>query len=85
MGQSIQEWTKWNLWKSADHITSNLLKAVFHKFHLVHSWMLCPKYGLSEKSERYCESDSEMVVINEKDPQTGQNNILYDKKIFVNN
>ena len=28
---------------SADHITSNLLKAVhkFHKFYLVHSWILC--------------------------------------------
>ena len=23
-------------------ITSNFLKAVFHKFHLVHSWILCP-------------------------------------------
>ena len=21
-------------------------KAVFHKFYLVHSWILCPKYGL---------------------------------------
>ena len=49
MGQSIQEWTKYNLWKttfkkieaicsaSADHITSNFLKAFFHKFYLVHS------------------------------------------------
>ena len=25
---------------SADHITSNFLKAVFHKFYLVHSWIL---------------------------------------------
>ena len=25
-----------------DHITSNFLKAVFHKFYLVHSWILCP-------------------------------------------
>ena len=24
------------------HITSNFLKAVFHKFPLVHSWILCP-------------------------------------------
>ena len=26
-----------------DHIPSNFLKAVFHKFYLVHSWILCPK------------------------------------------
>ena len=51
MGQSIQEWNKSNLWKtafkkfeaiwsaeadhmsaSADHIASNFLKPVFHKF-----------------------------------------------------
>ena len=31
MGQSIQEWTKWNF-----------SKAVFNKFHLVHYWILCP-------------------------------------------
>ena len=46
MGQSIQEWTKWNLWKTAfkkfkviwsaqaDHITSNFLKALFHSLIL---------------------------------------------------
>ena len=28
-----------------DHIPSNFLKAVFHKFYLVHSWILCPKYA----------------------------------------
>ena len=27
-----------------DHIASNILKAVFHKFYLGHFWMLCPKY-----------------------------------------
>ena len=38
MGQDIREWTKKNLWKTAfkkfvsGHITSNILKAVFHKF-----------------------------------------------------
>ena len=26
------------------NITSGFLKAVFHKFHLVHSWILCPIY-----------------------------------------
>ena len=32
-----------SIWKpEADHITSNFLKAVFHKFYLVHSWKLCP-------------------------------------------
>ena len=48
MRQSIEEWTKWNLCKTAfaytDHITSNFLKAVFHKFHMVHSWILCSKW-----------------------------------------
>ena len=46
VGQSIQEWTTWYLWKTAfkkfevvssayaDHITSQFLKAVFHRFHL---------------------------------------------------
>ena len=37
MGQSIQEWTKWNL-----------LKTAFKKFHLVHSWILCPKSTYSD-------------------------------------
>ena len=27
------------------HITSNFLKAVFHKFYMVHSWILCPIYN----------------------------------------
>ena len=34
------------MWKKAfkaDHISSNFLKAVFHKFYLVHSWILCPR------------------------------------------
>ena len=26
----------------ADHIPSNFLKDVFHKFYLVHSWIICP-------------------------------------------
>ena len=32
---------------NAGHITSNFLKAAFHKFHLVHSWILCPIWSLS--------------------------------------
>ena len=32
MRQSIQEWTKWNLWKTA-----------FKKIYLVHSWIVCPR------------------------------------------
>ena len=35
-----------SLWKLliwfADHITSYFLKAIFHRFYLVHSWILCP-------------------------------------------
>ena len=55
VGQSIQEWPKWNFWRQPFknlnmvyhfklYITSNFLKTVFYKFHLVHSWILCPKY-----------------------------------------
>ena len=29
----------------ADHIPSIFLKAVFHKFYLVGSWILCLKYA----------------------------------------
>ena len=29
--------------------TLNFLKAVFHKFHLVHSWMLCPIFYQDKK------------------------------------
>ena len=32
-GQRIQKWAK-----------SNFLKTVFHKFYVVHSWILCPIY-----------------------------------------
>ena len=59
LGQSIQEWTMSNWWKTAfkkfeggmaclkrtiHHTASNFLKAVFHKFYLVASWILCPIY-----------------------------------------
>ena len=37
--QSIQEWIKYS---RIDNIPSNFLKAVFHKFYLVLSWILCP-------------------------------------------
>ena len=52
MSQSIQEWTKplkdlkeYGLLK-ADHTHSKFLKAFFHKFYLVHSWILCPRYNV---------------------------------------
>ena len=32
---------KWYGLPKADHTRSNFLKAVFHKFYLVHSWTLC--------------------------------------------
>ena len=57
MRQTTQEWTKYNLRKTAFKkfeviyslieqtiITSHFLMAVFHKFYLVHSGILCPKY-----------------------------------------
>ena len=35
------------IWSAeVDHITSNLLKAVFHKFSLVHYWILCPIFKI---------------------------------------
>ena len=30
------------------HITSIFLKAVFYKFYLVHSWILCPQWTFEE-------------------------------------
>ena len=60
MSPSIQEWTKQYLWKTgfkkfegiwsayADHIPSNFLKVVFHKYYLIHYWILCPKCKSSE-------------------------------------
>ena len=36
MRQSIQEWTKQNLWKTA------------FKIYLVHSWILCPVYWFAK-------------------------------------
>ena len=39
--QSIQDWTKWNLWKT-----------VLKKFHLVHSWILCPIWTLARNCWR---------------------------------
>ena len=51
MGQSIQEWTKWNLLKIALKKLKwyGLLKAVFYKFHLVHSWIFCPIFLFTRK------------------------------------
>ena len=58
LGQSIQKRTKENLLensKEADHIPSNILKAVvFRNFYLVHFWILCPN----------CERLSWMLKIN---------------------
>ena len=42
-GQSIQEWTKKNLWKTAFKKFDVIWSAVFCKFYLVHSWILFPK------------------------------------------
>ena len=80
MGQSIQEWTKWNLWKvalkifevicfaSADHITSNFLKALFQKFKLVHSWISCLKMSHFDryyvfKTELFCFKSDYLVIL----------------------
>ena len=34
-----------SLFNKADNITSNFIKAVFHKFYLVHSWIPWPVYN----------------------------------------
>ena len=56
MGQSIREWAEYTLWKAAfkklkqygllqaDHTLASFLKAAFHNFYLVHSWILSPIY-----------------------------------------
>ena len=37
---------KWyGVMRQTSNITSNFLKVVFHKFYLVHSWILCPIYN----------------------------------------
>ena len=47
----IAMWDKWykefksGLYKRVDYI----YKAVFHKIYLVRSWILCPKWSLSQK------------------------------------
>ena len=34
------------IWSAeAGHITSNFLQAIFHRFYLAHSWILCPIYS----------------------------------------
>ena len=38
--QPLKNLKRWST--QADHSPSNFLKAVFHKFYLVHSWILCP-------------------------------------------
>ena len=53
MGQiKIVEHSFWKIWRHVICLnrpfTSNLLQTVFHKFHLVHSWMLCFKYVIQE-------------------------------------
>ena len=40
MGQSIQELDQVKFVED-NHITLNFLKAVFHKYFLVHSWIVC--------------------------------------------
>ena len=59
MRQSIPEWTKYNLWKTAftkfeclkKHTTSNFLKAVFHRFPVLTSKLLADSRQLfSQKS-----------------------------------
>ena len=43
--QSLKNVKGYSLPKT-DHFPSNSLKAIFHKFYLAHSGILCPKYSL---------------------------------------
>ena len=43
LGQSIQEWTKWNLWNTAFK-KFEVIWSSFYKFHLIHSWILCLQF-----------------------------------------
>ena len=48
MEDSLQKiWSDMVCLSRPDHITSKFLKAVFHKFHLVHSWILCLILGVT--------------------------------------
>ena len=40
--QCIQEWIKQNFWKTAFKKFEVIWSALFHKFYLVPSWILCP-------------------------------------------
>ena len=44
--KSIQKFVEDGFQKIWSDITSNFLKAVFHKFYLVHSWIFCPIFNL---------------------------------------
>ena len=55
MAQSIQEWNireiqPVKIWRGmfclADNTLSHFVNAVFLKFYLVHSWIICPKYTM---------------------------------------
>ena len=45
----------------ADHITLNFLKAVFHKFYLVHSWIPWPIYTKKTKKKHALRSTNNQV------------------------
>ena len=42
------------IWTEIVWVTWNFLNAVFHKFHLVHSWIFCPKYASKVKIYQAC-------------------------------
>ena len=59
LGEIWEIWDLGEIWEwwapcKTDYITSNFLKAIFHKFYLVHSWMLCLKYVSDNFHTLYC-------------------------------
>ena len=77
MDQGIQEWNKYNLWKTtfkkfemiwsalADHITSNFLKTVSHKFYLSIFGHLHPYFLGNSFLLKWRRTPSHMVSLDE--------------------
>ena len=54
LGESIQEWTKWDLWKAA-----------FKKFYLVHSLTLCPIWNRCITDQYHTSNNTNGCIIDQ--------------------
>ena len=51
----------------ADHANSNFVKAVFHEFYLIHSWILCPvSPSLYQINDQWNILEDTYLVINDR-------------------